>query len=806
MSVSNPVKNTRHGRGLRRHFFVCGLALATVSMTGCTQLRLPQSYDSTGFDSFQRPADAPPQDQPPALAASEPAPDTQTSSERALAVERAMARANSEHQTAWDMDEPGITDNGEKLFDTAVEQVNYQQPIDGDATDSTDELTTKSDPPMTRTLVAQTEIETLDPALNPPAAIGERPAYVDPQSFSLRPQPLNPSQPAPLSVIPPASIPEVIDQAPRQRAAHQPSPLRPRLGNESANTVAQSLRQEDAQPSLDRPVTLDHAGHQLQSAAHDFASAPAPQTVPKILQVATRRDEVDTQTKPAPVLLVSQRAASAATTDLPAPPEVQPSEDLIVNGHFESPATTAAPVGFSIPVVDENLNRVKEETAPLHVEPQKDDSASFSNDFNNVQPANFIAGVAESDEQLVPEPTIADDQFFMPAEPKPTEAIELTKIDNEFCAQQMSDFQSADSGDHKSQCGCQRCDLESESQARPERFASLDNHFSATPNGGSQFNLPAINAPEHAATPTQPSPTDSLALPTGGADASVQHSVSFDAATAIDNRRAGAPQSNIPPFGVDALIAHNVVTWKSRLDDAIELADRKLANDSVDAETRASMEVSLRLLQVVRRQVENVATNDARLSDGERQYWSHQLDALTTMLASAPSDVSGSSEVQRHQSARQTLSHLREAVAQLETIANLKVSAGKFCSEITGFGQYREFESNQFAPGDRTLVYCEVENYFSSEQPTPDGNRFVTHLRGSFAVYDEEGRVVQQAEFPAVEDIALKRRRDFYLYLPVTIGELDAGNYRLHVMVEDLDGNKTGSLEPAMQFSVVGNR
>ena len=100
------------------------------------------------------------------------------------------------------------------------------------------------------------------------------------------------------------------------------------------------------------------------------------------------------------------------------------------------------------------------------------------------------------------------------------------------------------------------------------------------------------------------------------------------------------------------------------------------------------------------------------------------------------------------------------------------------------------------------MIYCEVENYNSVEQNSQAGSTFHTRLRGSYAIYDASGHAVQQAEFPVVEDIARRRRRDFYMHLPITIGDLSNGNYELHLLVEDLGGNKTASLTPPLMFSI----
>ena len=64
------------------------------------------------------------------------------------------------------------------------------------------------------------------------------------------------------------------------------------------------------------------------------------------------------------------------------------------------------------------------------------------------------------------------------------------------------------------------------------------------------------------------------------------------------------------------------------------------------------------------------------------------------------------------------------------------------------------------------------------------------------------GTVVQQGEFPNVEDIALNRRRDFYLYFPIAFHDLPAGDYRLELQVEDLTAQRAAAIEPSLEFSV----
>lgn len=260
-------------------------------------------------------------------------------------------------------------------------------------------------------------------------------------------------------------------------------------------------------------------------------------------------------------------------------------------------------------------------------------------------------------------------------------------------------------------------------------------------------------------------------------------------------------QSDVPPVGVDAVLKLNAVTWRSRLRQTIELVQEQLDSD-VDSQTRTSMEINLRLLDVLSRQMGDVAQEHRQFTVSENQYWQHQLEAITSMLQTTElADVHDNNLLQHH-TAHQTLTHLRHAIAQLESLANLKISSGVFCTEVSGYGQFESFPNHQFAAGQKVLVYCEVENYSTIEQPNETGSTFHTKLRGSYAIYDAAGHAVQQAEFPVMEDVARKRRRDFYMHLPITIGDLSTGSYELHLLVEDLGGNKTASLTPPLSFVV----
>ena len=262
-----------------------------------------------------------------------------------------------------------------------------------------------------------------------------------------------------------------------------------------------------------------------------------------------------------------------------------------------------------------------------------------------------------------------------------------------------------------------------------------------------------------------------------------------EAVSAIDERE---PEVRIE-------VVDTTVPWTVKLEETIENVKDQLSKE-VDANAKNGLEVNLRLLEVLERQMQDIDQREQQnmLTNGEKQYWQHQLDAITSMLDASQTTQTAA----RNLAAEDTLGHLRKAVERLESLANLSVSNGAFCTEISGFGQFKSFPTTNFRARQKMLIYCEVENYLSEEKVVNESPQVHTRLRGSLAIYNAQGKSVQRAEFPVVDDIARKRRRDFYMYFPVQLGDLPAGQYKLVLMVEDLNGNKSSTMQPAMAFTV----
>ncbi len=123
------------------------------------------------------------------------------------------------------------------------------------------------------------------------------------------------------------------------------------------------------------------------------------------------------------------------------------------------------------------------------------------------------------------------------------------------------------------------------------------------------------------------------------------------------------------------------------------------------------------------------------------------------------------------------------------------------CRSIDGFGSYEAFSNYEFAPAGRALIYCELENYLSTEFRDQSGSGVLTRLESRLRIVATDGSVVQDSAFPVVEDRSVVRREDFYIYLPLTLESLPAGEYELQVSITDVESGQSAA-PPAVPFHV----
>ena len=235
------------------------------------------------------------------------------------------------------------------------------------------------------------------------------------------------------------------------------------------------------------------------------------------------------------------------------------------------------------------------------------------------------------------------------------------------------------------------------------------------------------------------------------------------------------------------------ITWDKQLASTISALESQI-NELTDETQKTDLNSGLTILQTLQFKM----SEDKPLfeSAGSREYWDYQVDALSELLNKSVTRKDSTGPASR------AVQHLQQAVTQLREIANLKVSVVKFCTKVAGYGQYVPEVTGQFSVGQQTLIYCELENFIPAIETIDNQTIYRTRLKSRFHVVNSGGDIVQQVEFPVVEDVARNRRRDFYMHLPVTIGELGPGSYQLYLTIEDLSGNKTATMDSPLRFDL----
>jgi len=165
-----------------------------------------------------------------------------------------------------------------------------------------------------------------------------------------------------------------------------------------------------------------------------------------------------------------------------------------------------------------------------------------------------------------------------------------------------------------------------------------------------------------------------------------------------------------------------------------------------------------------------------------QEFWRWELFGLACLLEKA-TGMPGDPRLAEAQT------HLEEALQFLRTSCPLVVRNLAFVTDIQSYGVYTPFEKYEFEPGQRVLLYAEVQNFKSVS--TPKG--YYTASRSKFEIFNSEGQRVASHEFPTSEEYCRQYRRDFFLGYDFTLPRnLTAGKYLLRLVVEDGNSGRTG--------------
>jgi hypothetical protein len=171
------------------------------------------------------------------------------------------------------------------------------------------------------------------------------------------------------------------------------------------------------------------------------------------------------------------------------------------------------------------------------------------------------------------------------------------------------------------------------------------------------------------------------------------------------------------------------------------------------------------------------------MTDREQEFLRHYLLGMWSMV-----DTSGHPVAARRWSA--ALPEIRQATQQLSSAAEaLDVRSLAFCREIQSYGQTTKFDSNRFEPGQKVILYCEIDNFVAAK--TQAG--FETHLQGSYEVFDSKGNKVAGQVLPADQQVCANYLRDYFIAYQMSLPSgLEPGTYRMQLTMECMKGEKYG--------------
>jgi hypothetical protein len=243
--------------------------------------------------------------------------------------------------------------------------------------------------------------------------------------------------------------------------------------------------------------------------------------------------------------------------------------------------------------------------------------------------------------------------------------------------------------------------------------------------------------------------------------------------------------------------------WRKQLRQTVTRLRQDLqSHPPEDQRELARQQMYLSLLHLVAEDRDEAMEVLQDIGDEELEFWRQTVMGLGVLL--------DPDEMPRfRQRVDSATHHLRQGISSLSTLGPLRLNNLALCSKVNGFGDFEEFRSYAFRPGQPVILYVEVEN-FDVEQYNPAGPDvqrnarrrtqyethtlvFQTELHGRWEILDAQQRPVASRVLPVDRNQCRNRRHDYFipytLYMPEQIA---AGFYTLELTIEDKNGGKFG--------------
>ena len=229
--------------------------------------------------------------------------------------------------------------------------------------------------------------------------------------------------------------------------------------------------------------------------------------------------------------------------------------------------------------------------------------------------------------------------------------------------------------------------------------------------------------------------------------------------------------------------------WRGQVLEAIRVLESNVC-PSPQSPSEVAQHARLRMLYLITSRRNDALQPIPSLSPAMQDFWSKELYGLATLL-----DTELIAEPARRTA--EAKRHLSEAVTRLGESSPLEVRNLAFVTEVESYGAFKPFEEYEFVPGQKVLLYAEVENFKSKE--TARG--FHTALRSSYEIFDSRGQRVADHEFNANEECCRNPRRDYFIGYEFSLSKrIDPGKHVLQLTVADLNSQKIG--QSSIEFTV----
>lgn len=203
-------------------------------------------------------------------------------------------------------------------------------------------------------------------------------------------------------------------------------------------------------------------------------------------------------------------------------------------------------------------------------------------------------------------------------------------------------------------------------------------------------------------------------------------------------------------------------------------------------------QLNIRLLRLIADEPAAAAEAIDLMTPEEQEFWQELILGISQFR-----NPNQNIEYDQHIAA--TIGQLRQAVQQLEPLSSLSIGRLDFCSKIHKFGMIDTFPSNTFGPGDRLLIYAEVENLQPELSPL---DTYRTSFSGTLEIWsDSSEEPIESWPHASITDDSTTRRSDFYQNYQITLpAHLPQGDYEIRLQVrDDISGR---SVDSTLKFAV----